>query len=281
MSTTNTSETYTKCGDEASDFEVISSTIFLVIVLVGNILGNTAVCWVVCSKKHLEHETRNIFIASLAFSDLSMTFVIAYRIVLFCGSQQLELVNYCDYFATFAVTLVYVSILNLFFLSLDRYIAVLHPLRYKTIVSDRFAQVSLVAIWLTPTISMVLVPIVLGTEKQGSSFRGGIIGCSTTWTRSFRAHQMHMAFNITAFLAGPFLFMLAAYGRIIKVAWYQSRREHPSPEQTQQGEEQRRQVKRQKREMKWVKTVGRLSSTGTFEIGGGRGRGREGGHIYE
>ena len=258
MSTTNASEIYTKCWDEVSDFEVVSWTIVLVIVLVGNILGNLAVFWVVCRNKHLEHETQNIFIGSLAFSDLSMAFVIAYRIVSICGSKQLELGNSCDYFATFAATLVYVSILNLFCLSLDRYIAVLHPLRYKTIITDRFAKISLVVIWLTPTISVVLVPFVLGTEKQGSSFRSAIIGCSNTWTGSSRVHKIHMALNVSAFLVGPFLFMLAAHGRIIKVAWYQSRREDPSPGQFQQGEEQRRQEKRQKRELKWVKTVGRL-----------------------
>lgn len=264
------------CDSEFTYLKAVPCTVFLVITIIVNLMGNTAVCYVVRREERLRRETRNTFVGSLALSDLAMTSVMVYRIVLFYSRQKTEVLKSCHHVATMSVTLAYITILHLLLLCLDRYIAVVYPLRYKTLIGNRFACLSLTTAWMAPIISVGVLPIFIDTQNQGLAFRGSLIGCFADWVESTAAHQMHMSFNVSLLVLGPYLLMLFAYGRIVKIAWFQSNRVEPvvlydnhteatsavrvtvtkhNASQEQAQGKLREQVKRLK-EMKWVKTVG-------------------------
>ena len=201
-----------------------------------------------------------------------------YRIVTLYKSKDEAILKSCSYLAGFGVTLVYVSVLHLFLLCLDRYIAIVHPLRHKNLISEGFVRISLLAAWFIPTVSVMFVPMFLRTEKQCAAFQGALIGCFYELHESIPAHKAHVFTNIASLILGPYLFMLFAYGRIVKISWYQSNRVQPGPNNQQAQipveaalevhmiEHSSNHVKttsklceqaKKHREMKWVKTIGK------------------------
>ncbi|XP_062412428.1 neuromedin-U receptor 1-like, partial [Sardina pilchardus] len=128
---------------------------YLTIFLVG-VLGNVVTCIVIACNRVMRTPT-NYYLLSLALSDL---------LVLLLG-LPLELYemwrNYpfllgrggC-YFKTFLLeTVCFASILNVTALSVERYIAVVHPLRAKYVVTRAHAKRVILGIWLASVLCAV------------------------------------------------------------------------------------------------------------------------------
>nr|XP_057929243.1 neuromedin-U receptor 1 [Doryrhamphus excisus] len=121
--------------------------IYLVIFLVG-VLGNVLTCTVIARNKVMWTPT-NYYLFSLAVSDL---------LVLLLG-MPLELYELWEnypfllgrggcYFKTFLFeTVCFASILNVTALSVERYIAVVHPLRAKYMVTRTHAKRVILTVW--------------------------------------------------------------------------------------------------------------------------------------
>ena len=243
-------------GHQRSVVSYAFQTVTIILVATFNSLGNIAVFIAINRAPRLMRRASNAVVASLAVSDFLMLAELAFRLVLLYNIEAAE--RLCDVFSTLLVILMYVSILHLAVLSLDRYIAVIHPLRYQSIVITRRIKAVLAVIWSLPVLSMGIVPLVIGSTGS-SAFRSSFIGCPVKWDKSHEGHQYHLQINVSLFVGLPFCFMLMAYGRIAVVSYYQTNRVQPEIQANEgnTASEEVRKRKKKKKDLKWAKTVGK------------------------
>lgn len=142
-------------GPKQSPFFFPVTSVYLFIFLVG-LSGNLLTCTVIARHKKMRNPT-NFYLLSLALSDL---------LVLLFGMplETYELwQNYpfpfgeggC-YFKTFLFeTVCFASILNVTALSVERYIAVLHPLKTRYLSTNRHVKRVIAVVWLVSMICAV------------------------------------------------------------------------------------------------------------------------------
>lgn len=193
---------------------------FLVLIALANIIGNSSICVVAFKDRHLRVTVRNYVVASLALSDL-----LAIQIMVFQGLTYYNIGKepfFCDLIGRMFGCLLYISNLHLFTLSMDRYIAIFYPLRYRFLVTPKRTAVILLTIWTVPVFSVHILPAVISGLRGFSSFYGcteqGFIEVND------RTNQLHMCMNVAVLFFLPLLVMMVAYYRISKIAWYQANR---------------------------------------------------------
>lgn len=142
-------------GPRRSNFFVPVCVVYLLIFAVGAV-GNTLTCIVILRHRFMRTPT-NYYLFSLAVSDL---------LVLLLG-MPLELYDMWSnypfllgaggcYFKTLLFEAVcFASILNVTALSVERYIAVVHPLKAKYVVTRNHAKRVIVAIWLAAVLCSI------------------------------------------------------------------------------------------------------------------------------
>ncbi|KAM4652268.1 neuromedin-U receptor 2-like [Discoglossus pictus] len=142
-------------GPKTSSFFVPVSLTYLLIFVVG-VAGNLLTCTVIAKHRKMRTPT-NLYLFSLAVSDL---LVLAFGMPL----ETYEMwQNYpfpfgeggC-YFKTFLFeTVCFASVLNVTALSVERYIAVVHPLKTKHVMTNTHARRVIGAVWLASLICAV------------------------------------------------------------------------------------------------------------------------------
>jgi hypothetical protein len=196
----------------------------LIVLMVLSIVGNTSVCVVVLRDRELRLTVRNLALASLAWSDLLMIQIMLFRILSLLKVFRDFSLNACVVFARLYGILVYVSILHLFILSIDKYVAVFYPLRYAHKVTVKRLFMVLALVWIIPSIAVGVVPKVL-EEKSELRFHTTFMECIY-----FQAYNTSERQRINTYLNAVILFgiplvcMLVTYFKIARVSWYQSNR---------------------------------------------------------
>jgi histamine receptor H2 len=135
------------------------------------ILGNLLVCVTIASNKRLQNAT-NYFICSLAACDLLLgVLVLPFSNVntLFPDDWPLGPV-FCNIFVSTDVMLCTISILNLFAISLERYLAVTKPYLYVRWTTHKNVGVVLAAIWVF-SFAMAFIPIHMGWNTADGSIQ--------------------------------------------------------------------------------------------------------------
>lgn len=230
----------------------VFKTVLLSVIAIANLVGNSCVCLVVLKDEPLRNAPRNATVASLAISDLLMLQVIFFRILTYYGVGN-DCAVACDVLAKVFPILVYVSFLHLAVMSVDRYLAILYPLKYRFLVTHKRVAIALATAWTLPTFSIGLVPLFL-SNTHGFTFRATFFGCIDIDELEPNAGFLaHMSVNAILFFAIPVLFMFVSYARISKAAWKQAVRVHS----LEFGGNLQRDVRPRTREMKWAKTVGK------------------------
>lgn len=161
-------------GPRQSNFFVPVCVIYLLIFLVGAV-GNTLTCIVILRHRFMRTPT-NYYLFSLAVSDL---------LVLLLG-MPLELYDMWSnypfllgasgcYFKTLLFEAVcFASILNVTALSVERYIAVVHPLKAKYVVTRNHAKRVIVTIWVISVICSIPNTSVHGLQPLYVPGRGWV-----------------------------------------------------------------------------------------------------------
>ncbi|XP_032885976.1 histamine H2 receptor [Amblyraja radiata] len=184
------------------------------------IFGNVLVCLVVGLNRKLQSHT-NSLIVSLAATDLLL------GLLVMPFSTTLQLLNsewpfgptFCNIYTSMDVMLSTASILNLFAISLERYLAVTAPLRYNIVITPNRVIVSLVFIWCI-SIMFSFLPINLGWNSKDAL------------TQSLNeTNQCHLEMNtsyaiVDAFITFyiPLAIMCLTYYKIFKIAREQAKR---------------------------------------------------------
>lgn len=111
------------------------------------IFGNGLIIFMIISKTSL-HTLPNGFVISLAMADFAVGFMY-FPIYFFCGKLAI-----CEhsfgYGYDLAVLAIYSSVTNLCAMSIDRYIAIVKPLRYVAWMSSRRAAFLVALAWIIP-----------------------------------------------------------------------------------------------------------------------------------
>ena len=227
---------------------------------VANLLGNICVCLAISRVCSLRQRPGSPILASLAVSDFSLSSFLLFRLIWLYDFEAANKV--CEHFLVLLGALSYVSIAHICLLSCDRYIAIAYPLRYTAIVTTTHVKLALLVAWGAPVISIVILPVFYG-DSDSALFRTSIIGCSESTGEPSLLHKIHLAFNITLFVAIPFVVILLVYGHIAKISWFQSNRVEPGEHLNPETAELRR---KKRKEIKWMKTIGKKILTGGLII---------------
>ncbi|XP_051869548.1 histamine H2 receptor-like [Pristis pectinata] len=195
---------------------VLVGLVFGMITLI-TIFGNVLVCLVVGLNRNLQSHT-NCLIVSLAATDLLL------GLLVMPFSATLELLNsewpfgstFCNIYTSLDVMLSTASILNLFMISLERYLAVTAPLRYTTVITPKRVTISLSLIWCI-SIMFSFLPIHMGwnTKEQTSNKTNE---CYLELNTAYAIVDAFITFYI------PLVIMSLTYYKIFKIAREQARR---------------------------------------------------------
>ena len=120
--------------------------------------GTSAFAWLLlmCAPSNLG--LAPLSLPALAVSDLFMSSFLVFRLIWLYDLKAASQV--CQWFLVLLGALTYISILHICFLSCDRYVAVVYPLRYMTIMTNRLIKWTLIVCWCAPTLSLLMVPMV-------------------------------------------------------------------------------------------------------------------------
>ncbi|KAJ8006481.1 hypothetical protein DPEC_G00107700 [Dallia pectoralis] len=149
--------------DQEYDYNYFALVLGVPLILI-IILGNVLVCLSVLTERSLKTAT-NYFIISLSVADLLLAVLVLplYVYSEFLGGIWTLSVNICDALMTMDVMLCTASILNLCAISVDRYIAVVVPLKYNR---NQFSLRQLVLITATWVLSLgVASPVIFGLNR--------------------------------------------------------------------------------------------------------------------
>ncbi|XP_065124540.1 dopamine receptor D4 related sequence [Paramisgurnus dabryanus] len=144
--------------DEGYNYLALICGVPLILII---ILGNVLVCLSVLTERSLKTAT-NYFIVSLAVADLLLAVLVLplYVYSEFLGGMWTLSMYICDALMTMDVMLCTASILNLCAISVDRYIAVVVPLKYNR---NQFSIRQLALITATWVLSLVVAsPVIFG-----------------------------------------------------------------------------------------------------------------------
>ena len=194
------------------------------------IIGNALVLWLIARKRTLR-TISNLFLSSLAAADFLVGLVINLVWILF---RCLEY-NADNYLQTYSKVIDYLWIhttvataFNLCCVTLDRHIAVFHPLRYEDILTHTRCYVVIATVWF---LSLALPCSRFLVED--------VTGLST----------LYISFTIITVLI-PMIIITQCSIRILKAASVQSRRITVNTVHNQEA------VKRRKKNFKAAKTIG-------------------------
>ncbi|CAH2318370.1 5-hydroxytryptamine receptor 6 [Pelobates cultripes] len=138
---------------------------FLCLIIFLTTLGNTLLILLIFTQRSLRN-TSNYFLVSLFMSDLMVGLVVMPPAMLneLYGRWVLD-VNFCCIWYSFDVMCCSASILNLCVISLDRYLLIISPLKYKLRMTSCRALGLILATWTLAALASFL-PIEMGWHEQ-------------------------------------------------------------------------------------------------------------------
>uniref|UniRef100_A0A3Q2P502 D(1B) dopamine receptor n=1 Tax=Fundulus heteroclitus TaxID=8078 RepID=A0A3Q2P502_FUNHE len=199
----------------------------LALLIIWTLLGNMTVCAAVYRYRHLRAKVTNIFIVSLALSDL----LVAVLVMPWKAAAEVAgfwpFGGFCKTWLACDIMCSTASILNLCVISLDRYWAISSPFCYERSMNKRVAFVMIGVTW---TVSVVIsfVPVQLDwhraeigdpsgrhtTPRLESSAEGS---CDSSLSRTYAISSSLISFYI------PVVIMIITYTRIYRIAQTQIR----------------------------------------------------------
>lgn len=200
----------------------IALAVTLSVLILLTVSGNILVCLAVYTTRRL-HNIPNCFIVSLAVTDfllgaLVLPFSTLYQVT---GDWPLG-AHFCNIYISLDVMLCTASILNLFAISLDRYIAVTDPLRYPMLLLPWHVGTILATIWLV-SLGVSFVPIHMGWNTRDLSVQNIREGDPARDCR-FELNPAYVLVDAFATFYLPLVAMCWSYHRVFRIARMQAKR---------------------------------------------------------
>nr|CAA06542.1 dopamine D1x receptor [Myxine glutinosa] len=193
-------------------------------LIVGTLLGNSLVCAAVGRFRHLRSKVTNLFVISLAVSDLLVALVVMpwkavaqvagfWPFGAFCSSWVA-----CDIMCSTA------SILNLCVISVDRYWAIASPFRYERKMTRRVAFIMIGMAW-TLALFISFVPVQLGWHKTSViTWPNSSTDQHVRYRCDSRLNPLYAIVSSLVSFYIPVVIMIVTYTHIYVIAQQQIRR---------------------------------------------------------
>ena len=155
----NNSLLSTNITDRSSCDQTLETTFLVLNTSFGavTLLGNVSVFLSIATHPRLRQQPMNLFIASLAITDIIMAIIVVPSYSLFCiGCLEYSVSKYCWFMEGSKDIALASSIYNLFAISYDRALAVFKPLQYPVLMDRRKAVFILITVW-SLTLSIALI----------------------------------------------------------------------------------------------------------------------------
>ncbi|MBN3274530.1 NK3R protein, partial [Polyodon spathula] len=148
------------------------------------VFGNVIVIWIILAHKRMRTVT-NYFLVNLAFSDASMAaFNTLINFIYALNNEWYFGQGYCKFHNFFPITAVFASIYSMTAIAVDRYVAIIHPLKPR--LSATATKVVIVSIWI---LAFVLAfPLCFFSRTRQIPNR---ILCYVDWPSGFTDHFMY------------------------------------------------------------------------------------------
>ncbi|XP_077988546.1 G-protein coupled receptor 161-like [Glandiceps talaboti] len=139
-------------GNETDEYgkhsTVVVVTVIYILTILFTMVGNLTALLVICRTKELREVTR-IFMANLAVTDLLVGVLILPCIIHTAITEQWEFGYYWCQFTGFCnLLLCSVSALSLTAVSYERFVVIVHPLRYVSVLTFKKSVVAITFIWI-------------------------------------------------------------------------------------------------------------------------------------
>ncbi|XP_070540266.1 histamine H2 receptor-like [Ptychodera flava] len=205
---------------ERPTFIIAIIGIVIVAITLATILGNVLVCLAAVVNRKLRTVT-NFFVVSLAVSDMLVGLLVLPLSAIYEIRREWPFgVVLCNIWISMDVLLCTVSILNLFAISLDRYIAITRPMRYQAIMTTSKASIALVLIW-SVSFLVSFLPIHMGWNTLDGTVQNVENPSACNFDVSSSTYVLIDGLG-TFFI--PLFVMLFTYFRIFRIAREQAKR---------------------------------------------------------
>lgn len=180
----------------------VIDSVLIFAILCGNIL---TICAIKLSRR-ISTLISNQFIFSLALSDLMVGLTIPYHLAFFIGETLGKQKFTCILRFVLIILACSSSIYNLLAIATDRYIAILHPLRYNRYMTKKVALIMIGVGWII-ALSIAIVPIYWNIWEEGNK-------CSPEHVLT----EMYVNYIITPMFVSIWIAMSCVYFRIWREA---------------------------------------------------------------
>uniref|UniRef100_A0A663LNI4 D(1B) dopamine receptor n=1 Tax=Athene cunicularia TaxID=194338 RepID=A0A663LNI4_ATHCN len=185
----------------------------LALLILWTLFGNVLVCAAIVRYRHLRSKVTNIFIVSLAVSDLLVALLVMPWKAVAEVAGYWPFGAFCSVWVAFDIMCSTASILNLCVISVDRYWAISSPFRYERKMTQRLALVMIGVAWAL-SVLISFIPVQLNWHKGGDV----VASCDSSLNRTYAISSSLISFYI------PVAIMIVTYTRIYRIAQVQIRR---------------------------------------------------------
>uniref|UniRef100_A0A665X7I9 Pyroglutamylated RF-amide peptide receptor n=1 Tax=Echeneis naucrates TaxID=173247 RepID=A0A665X7I9_ECHNA len=200
--------------------------IMYAVIFVLALAGNSLVIYIIVKKRPTQTAT-DIFICSLAVSDLLITFFcIPFTLLQNISSQWLGGVLVCKTVPFVQTTAIVTGILTMTCIAIERYQGIVFPLKMRQQYSSKRAYKMLGLVWFVSVI--VGSPMLFVQQVQVSGVKYDFlydhyhVCCQESW-RSLTHRQVYTTFIMVALFLLPLAAMLFLYTRIAIELWIRKR----------------------------------------------------------
>lgn len=193
------------CENHLGSGLTFTGLVFMFMIMITSLFGNTLVCIASVKFSYL-HSYSEHFIVSLALSDIMVAvFVLPFDVIYWITFPRWPLGGYvCNLWNASFFLFLTASVLNLTAISIDRYLAVVYPLRYTIWMTSKVAKSMIASVWLYSFSIAILLLFLLDPPKDE--------------TYSFDLNPFVHGFLLIGNVIFPFLIMMILYFKIYTIA---------------------------------------------------------------
>lgn len=208
--TNQTNQNNNQTCDNNENFKYLAYTVTYSVVFPIGFISNVVALFVffcLTNKK----TANTVFMTNLAISDVGFSLTLPLRLVYYFRGCQWDFPDWLCRWCVFSFYVnLYTSVLFLTGLSVLRYIAVVHPIHIRSLVTVHRASVACLAIWIF--VACLSSPFLMtGIIQRQNKWRCFEPGNDMSWNRIFTLNYVGVSFGFVI----PFIIILVCYGCII------------------------------------------------------------------